>query len=289
MNSSLTAQVRPDKNGKLVTRHVKTDAAGGRTAPSMPVPKLASAGPKRVTRDELIDEVANIIAAPPANPTRYTKTPSLRSVMSTLESFEDDSVIELIADAMKDPERSPYTKSLITSSFHYGEPSMEAFMKLALNTDKIYMTIETYGGDMHAQMNSDFSNLSASMGFKNNAFKGPVTDEHVDYFKATLIANKLGIQESAFPIKNVYYRQIEMIKENFDRIVPALPVLVPVLSRDYYKESYDDIANVLGHIETSGHDPKDIGDVMVERHTQDLDLVEEILGNGVKSMSSGVL
>lgn len=289
MNSSLTAQVRPDKNGKLVTRHVKPDAAGGHTASSMPAPKLVSVKSKKVSRETMISEVAEVIAAPPANPTRFTKTPSLRGVTSSLEEFKDDAMIRLVGDTLNDPESSPYLKSLIASSFYYDEQNLEAYLKAVISVDGIYSTLSHYGDQMPSALTSDTSNLFSSMGFKEREFKGEMTDEHIGYFKATLIANKLGIQPGGYPIKNIYYRQIEMIKEDLDRIVPALPVLVPVLSRDYYKESYDDIANVLERIEASGHDPKDIGDVMIERHTQDFGLVEEILGNGVKSMSSGVL
>ena len=289
MTSPLTAQVRPDKNGKLVTRHVKTDAAAGRTAPSMPAPKLTAPKDETVSREELVDEVANIIATPPENPTRYTRTPSARSVTESLRDFKDEATIKAVGDAMTDPDANPYLKSLIASSFYNEDPNLEGYLKAVISVSEIHATIEHYGSQLPSGLMSDTSNLFGSMGFKEREFKGEVTDEHVGYFQATLIANKLGIQPGGYPIKNIYYRQIEMIKADLDRIVPALPVLVPVLSRDYYRESYDDIANVMERIEASGHAPKDIGDVMIERQTQDLDLVEEILGNGVKPMSSGVL
>lgn len=288
MTSSLTPQVRPDKNGKLVTRHIKTDAAAGRTGLVMPAPTLA-APVKKVNREELINEVAEIVAAPPANPTRYTKTPSLKSVTSSLSEFKDEATIASIGDALNDPESSPFLHSLITSSFYYAEPNLEGFLKAAISVDRMYATIEHYGNQLPSALNSDVSNLFSQMGFKERDFKGEVTDEHIGYFQATLIANKLGIHERGFPVKNTYYRQIEMIRENMERIVPALPVLVRVMGRDVYKDKYADIENVLQYVDASGHAPKDIGDVMLERNTHDFALVKEVLDNGVRSMSSGVL
>jgi hypothetical protein len=289
MTSSLTPQVRPDKNGKLVTRHIKADASGGRTGASMPAPKLGFAPVKEVSREEMIDDLAQIISEPPAVPTRYTNTPSLRSVTSSLTEFKDDAMIKTVSDAMSDPESSKYLKGLIISSFYYDESKLEGFLKVAISVDKMFATMEAYGGQLPSSLNSDVSNLFSEMGFKEQEFKDEITDEHVGYFQATLIANKLGIRNNRGQINNIYYKQIESIRENLERIVPALPVLVPVLSRDYYKETYKDIVDVLDTIDRSGHDPVDIGNVMIERGTQDFGLVEEILGNGVKSVSSGVL
>lgn len=289
MTSSLTPQVRPDKNGKLVTRHIIADASGGRTGPSMPAPKLGYAPVKETSREEMIDDLAQIICTPPANPNRFTVTPSLRSVTSSLTEFTDDAMIKTVSDAMSDPESSNFLKGLIISSFYYEEPKLEGYLKVAISVDKMFATIETYGGQLPSSLNSDVSNLFSEMGFKEHEFKDEITDEHVGYFQATLIANKLGIRANRSQIKNVYYKQIDLIRENLDRIVPALPVLVPVLSRDYYKESYNDIVDVLDTIDRSGHDPVDIGNTMIERGTNDFGLVEEILGNGVKSVSSGVL
>jgi hypothetical protein len=289
MTTPLTPQVRPDKNGKLVTRHVKTDAVGGRSASSMPAPTLGTATVKKVNRKKMIEDLAQIICEPPASPNRFTNTPSLRSVTSSLEEFKDDAMIKAVSDAMNDPESSRYLKGLIVSGFYYGEDKLEGYLKVAISVDKMFATMEAYGGQLPSSLNSDVSNLFSEMGFKEREFKEEITDEHVGYFQATLIANKLGIRNSRSQINNVYYKQIESIRENMDRIVPALPVLVPVLSRDYYKETYKDIVDVLDTIDRSGHDPVDIGNVMIERGTQDFGLVEEILGNGVKSVSSGVL
>jgi hypothetical protein len=255
----------------------------------MPAPKLGFTRAKEVSREEMIDDLAQIISEPPAVPTRFTNTPSLRSVTSSLTEFKDDAMIKTVSDALSDPESSKYLRSLIVSGFYYDEPKLEGYLKVAISVDKMFATMETYGGQLPSSLNSDVSNLFSEMGFKEQEFKDEVTDEHVSYFQATLIANKLGIRNNRGRINNIYYKQIELIRENLDRIVPALPVLVPVLSRDYYKESYNDIVDVLDTIDRSGHDPVDIGNTMIERGTNDFGLVEEILGNGVKSVSSGVL
>jgi hypothetical protein len=289
MTSPLTPQKRPDKNGKLVTRHVKTEASAGRTGVVLPAPTLAPAGGKKVSREQIINEVAEIISSPPANPTRFTKTNSLQSVVAKLKEFKDDAFISELGAALNDPERAQYLKALVDGAFYYDEPSMENYLKAVLSVDRMFVTMEKYGEQLPFAMASDTSNLFSEMGFKDHEFKGEMTDEHIGYFKSTLIAKKLGIQPSGFPVKNIYYKQIELIKDNLDAIVPALPVLVPVMGRDYYKETYADIAEVLERIEESGNSPEDIGDVMMQRHTKDFGLVNEILNNGVKSVSSGVL
>lgn len=288
MTSPLTPQIRPDKNGKLVTRHVKTDAAAGRTAAAMPAPKLAPADSKD-TRKQLINEVAEIIASPPANPTRFTKTNSLQSVKRDLEEFKDESFVRALGDALSDPERSRYLKALVDSAFYHDEDNRENYLKAVLSVDQMFVTIEKYGGQLPFAMSSDTSNLFSSMGFKSHEFREEITDEHISYFQSTLIAQKLGIQPSGFPVKNIYYKQVELIRENLDAIVPALPVLVRTIGSDYSKQTFADIAEVLERIEESVNSPDDIADVMVERQTKDFDLVNEVLNNGVKAVSSGVL
>lgn len=289
MTSPLIPQLRPDKNGKLVTRHVKTDTAGGGAASRIPAPKMMTASKKGPTREQAIDDLAQIISEPPANPTRFTNTPSLRNVTLSLQDFKDDSMFQKITDAMESPESSRFLKGLITAGFYYQEPRLEGYLKAAIDLDSIYTACQKYGDQMPSQFQSDFSNMFSEMGFKESEFKGEITDEHIAYMKATMIANKLGIHNSRGMINNIYYKQIESIKDDLDRIVPALPVLVPVLSRDYYKESYSDIVEVMDEMDKLGHDPIDIGDTMAERGLHDLGLVNEILNNGVKAVSSGVL
>ena len=287
MTTPLIPEQRIDKNGRVVIRHVKAGGAATGAGRSIPAPKSITAPSKGTRREKLISSVTELVVGDNALATRRASL-SAETVATKLKKFKDDAVITAVGEAMSDPERARYVGSILKDSFLYDEEP-ENYLKLVVGVDQMFVEIEKYGEQMPKSMYSDIPNLYSSMGFKERDFRGPVTDEHLEYFKAHLLASKIGLHDSGYPIKALYYRQIESIRENLDVIQEALPVIVCSLRRDYYKNNWDGIVEVMDKVKASGNTAVDIANVMMERGTKDFDLVNEVLNNGVKAVSSGVL
>ena len=278
MNSALTPEKRPDKNGKLVTRHVKTGPSAGLSGRAIPAPQ--SAGP---SREKLTKDIAGILNTDPGRRGDMMRESAVRA----LDKIKDVKVIHEAHDALNDPERARYISKLIDDALSLDSDSTEGKLKVYCASDDLFRKMEDYGFQMHSGMYSDFSNLYSTV--FNRDFKGKVTDEHVAYFKVELFAKKMQMSINSYSLPNEYYRELESVKQNFDRIEENIPVLMMAFNNRYDAMYYGEMADICDKVEESGYAAEDIGDLMRDRQIYDVDRALLMMNSSTKPLYSGVL
>ena len=288
MNSSLTPEKRPDKNGKLVTRHVRTggtDSASGRGIPA----------PGPVIKERTVEQAAN-------------------ELLDTLEQATGDGRLDgsyrgwYLQELKKIPSTKVFDLAMECAANPLTAKFVPEFVKEATNRnmdghelDRL-LTVYFSGVELHEKMRAysamyNYSNAEqtlyytySTMGFANmKQYDDGITEDHIKYLKSSLLLEMKGVKLSNFTLPHEYYGVLSKVKENWDSIERHAQVLSASEINKYDPLLGDEIVNTCAMVDESGIEPDDMADFMKEHGINSVPRALEMMSTSSKPLYSGVL
>jgi hypothetical protein len=298
--SSLIPQKRPDKNGKLVTRHVRADLPAPSGAGSIPAPQLspltrsAGEGLSRRSIQELMEGIGRSLSKADASMTYDT----MELLEGTKAVEPRRSLLEAMYEAT-DGIDSAGAKMLM-SGFeiyrHTTQARNASCLELSARAYRFARRVE----DAMPDSPDGFDNyvfarklgLFAKDFFPNDISYGSDPDDVVDLEGAYLLGRLYLNAPSKFNTEGAYYRALRKVRDRFDELEGVLPLLLAARSLD--DKSHDSLdaifalAKELSEV-CPAEKSRSIAGIIMERGEFSVDLVKQLADLDATSLSSGVL
>lgn len=289
MTSSLTPQKRPDKNGKLVTRHVRTggtDSASGRAIPS-PVTLF-----KERTVEQAATELLDLLENAEGRAQLKDNFRSWR--MSEMEKLPGTRGIDMVSECASNPDTAEIVPGIFKEVLNRSEEPevMDRRLTFYFSAAGVHHTMKRYSKNRsYADTEQDLNEAYSKMGFDYlKRSGGDLTDENIAVGKTMVIMNMLGCNESNFALPYEYYSVLNAVKDDCERVERCASVLSGSELTERFSTSFtDEIKSVCDAVESSGYEPEQIADLMWERRVSDVNLALEMMNTSTKPLYSGVL
>lgn len=297
--SNLIPEKRVDKNGRLVTKHIKAGDAAGTNMSSVPAPSLPEN--QRERQVSLIAE--------PLRKERNKGTFS--SCSKLLRTYQDTT---LSAASYEIENGTPFASEIIAKAV---VKRNEGFLLLVASSSRVW------SGVVESRLNKETGSLDDTIahsivGKMWDAYED-MTDNDTTVLYETLdhvAAEDFSPEESieTFQLeylgkvleldihtrtKRDYYRNIEKLGEDIEGVGAAMPVLMGInkglilMDRDGYDVSTslksDQVMSVVQLSKTYPERMSSLVDFIKQRHTYDDDAVREFLETDATALSSGIL
>lgn len=302
MRSNLTSEKRLDKNGRLVTKHVKTDDGINTAARVMPPPALPVAGSRKdvpvneLTDEELVTGIEDNLAK-----ASFKLTPDLRKhfVDDEAPSYTIRRLNEAVYKATEGIDEQG-AESLFSGTVYFNRSKANQSRKGLEAAAKAYPVARMVDDASYdGQYGTAQKNNAWWIGqFTRNFFRDSLDDVYpedadIDDLTAAYFLDRIGFEEDfRSGTTGSYYRSLAKISSNED-LKDYYPILISahLVKPDEYYERIDD---VLWYVESLKNVvPADkAGDVAREfmsRKTVDFNLAEEIVNNSSSAVMDGVL
>lgn len=288
MNSALTPEKRPDKNGKLVTRHVKTggsDSASGRSIPA----------PSTVLKEKTVEQTASELLDVLENGTGNAKLDSAyrKWYLGELKNLPSTNALDLAMECVSTPVGAEWVPAFIKEATNRNMEGHEL--------DRL-LTVYFSGVEIHEKMREyspiyGYSNaeqtltaMYTTMGFaKMKEYDGSLTDDHIKYVKSQVVLEMSGVKSHNFALPHEYYGILSKVKDNIDLIERNAVVLSASEVNKYDTHFGDEMVRISSAVDESGYDPEDVAKFMKERDIRNAERALEMMSTSAQSLSSGVL
>lgn len=293
MNNPLVPQLRADKNGKLVTRHVIDSSGTPDSGTSLPAPSLTSApaAPEKTERQIAQDKRDKLMECALI---LYGYTPDALSLRNSEArfSFMPAHLLDTIDSMLK--ETPVYdTRGVLGNDLRSKIVRGDTFgAMLTAGSHELNVTLHQAGFEVQHSVSP-------------KKYFGPSTptvlrDSQVKDFNTWLLATHLGFGDAGTfdegPL--AHYRGMSEMADHFDEVLKALPVLAPMVhDEDNYMLEYgfEDIVRIAKHV--AAHSETEIEKIAlyVKNHPESSayyeDEVDEMLADteGTDSLTSGWL
>lgn len=294
VTNPLVAQLRADKNGKLVTRHVADKTASTAPSVALPAPALTT-GPEAPEKSdkEVAKEMREALARKLYGDFQTDDDEDYRNALSSLSWFKT-SLLENLNDIVDNKpvyQTQLHTqgslKHLLSSGRGFGV-AMEA------SVHDIATAVHNAGFrdiGSPSQIAEDYFGRSAIMSIKF------IRDSHTDDFRIWYLATALQMNEDQWGDgKLSHYRMITSLEANFDDIIKSLPVLSAIIND---KENYmiddgvNDIVAISRHVALHSDDEiariAEFVTLRHETHVYDPEMVDEMLETPAQPLTNGWL
>lgn len=289
---------RVDKNGRLVTKHVKNGAVTGANMTSVPAPSL-SASKRTPPHLALLAPVRDIISQ------------SGFKMCSKLLKEYDESTLAAATDAVDN--EKPFTSEIIGLA---AVKANEGFLLMVASSSRVWSSIAEYKmGDSENLKSADASSMIGKMW---DAYSSMTThdttrlysklsslsaedfnpEESIESFRMEYLGQQLEL-DTHTRTKREYYRSVETLNNDIDGVIDALPILMSinknliVMDQNGYEVGNTLNADqVMSVVQMSKDYPERIASLVgfiEQRHTFDETAVREFLGTDASALSNGVL
>lgn len=289
---SLTPQIRPDRNGKLVTRHVKTSQSV--TAKALPAPSAPSAGAEDVFKNDDTIREALYLHMPENEADEYfsfiTRKPkviqeALAKALGTVEDKEQFNAALSVVDEFTD-------KTLAVIALD----SLDFIIAIA---QPPHGTRSPYDGTSLSGSTNVYSGALMVMGqtYRNNFKRDALDPETIDlnkygpYLRASTLTHSLGLDSRA-PTTMDEAMQRQHVSEHADTFARHYPALIRITQATNTSPQLADSHALLEVCEVLEERPGSVNalvDYVNERNRFDMDEFRDILDAPSRSMSSGTL
>jgi len=291
MTTPLVPQLRADKNGKLVTRHMVDVGASTPLSSTLPAPSLTvgQQAPDKTEKEmhkEMCEELAlRLFGVADDDP----KSPYSHAVGAL--SWIKTPLLENINDALDNP---PKYRTIISNRNNLSHH---------LNNDKGFAV--ALAASVHdigtALSNAGFEDFRSPESFCDEYFHRPtikyVKDTNIEEFRVVYLANALELDEDRHPDgKMAYYRELGQLAEKLDDVIKALPVLHTIIKDSdnlMIDDGIMDILMISEHVSTHSDAEKERICAYIESrdemHVYDPELVDEMLAVTTPAMTTGWL
>ena len=273
-------QLRADKNGKLVTRHVIDPSAVSSSSTGLPAPSVKSA---EQTERELINEKrASIIERACAGrsvPVTEQEQRNAEACFSWIPPRYLDTISSLMDES---PAYDKYGR--IPSSLRHAISQGYAFEAMIIaGSHPLY-------SDLHAAGFDQFRHTVPVKEYFGSTLPRVFKESHVRDFNVWLIASHLGFSDpgtfSDGPI--AHYRAMLEVDAHYDEVIKALPVLAPMVDDDsgYLLEyGFEDVIRISVH--AASHSDTEIERIAhYVKHMMDSDAYDEEIVDAMLAATS---
>lgn len=288
MSNPLIPQLRADKNGKMVTRHVSDKSASTSKVKPLPAPlhpahHEAPVKTEKELKQEACKTLVELVSRGFSASEKEVDTAMAVASWLRLEQLQ---TLSHIAEYQNRP-FAPSTGAIWNElrggrSFHLG---------MAASTYELSERLHQTGfhglGTPLIMASSYFGAVSAKY----------IKDSNISDFRLHVLANALDLENyETNDGKFEHYRQLANLNSHYDEVVKALPVLFEIMS-DYDNHILDDSIEdiVAASIHAARHTEPEIERIAAfvrdrkDMDHYDTDLIDEMLKTEASSMSSGVL
>lgn len=284
----ITPQIRPDRNGKLVTRHVKTDATPAATPILPPPPSLSALSKKDISNDDIIRDAIYLHMDEDEADSYFgfvTRKPRV--------------VQDALAKAFTDIADSDRFNAGIAVCSEMTEPTM-----CVLALDDLDFIVDMARAP-HGSVNPNEGTPEAYNGvlmvmtqaYGDNFSRGALNPETIDldtygpFLRAATITKALGLDNSAPTTRDVS-RQHEHVSQNLGTFASYYPSLIRITQASNTSAMALDSHAMLDVCEVLEEYPGS-DDALVtyikDRKRFDMDEFKAVLNSPSRSLSSGTL
>lgn len=274
--TNLTPELRPDKNGKLVTRHVRADS-GPSLGKQLPAPSLSAvtAIQESVTPQEIADlaEERGFYLKISKRGMDYLAehTPeTLRNLKRLVQEWPKDDIDQLGG----------------VLGFNIKQHALVACTAaVALDARKMFVPDE-YSDPLNTIVRVCTDHSISNMDVEPDEF-------HFSLIKADIIGKSIYL-ESPFRALIPHQRSvfIEQIRSNLDVLEPAAPVIAAIgnlTGVDEAGQSFEELMETAALVARHPGRSGDIARIIADRLEYDPDLIEQMMSSQSPSMTSGIL
>ena len=297
--SNLIPVKRVDRNGRLVTRHVKNGAATASPAKRIPEPSV-----HYYDKTTAVEHFIDVMYA------RGAASGNVTEISSGLLSINEESRI-IVMTALED---SPDPQSTITLCFALRSKDEQFIRSASLGVDfcadYLAASLRRTGhagnlrgpnalGVLQALYRSHKA-LTREDQFEVSSYDHERDDTITKAFKAQVIADGLRMKHKV-PFHFEYYKQIATLVDNIDDVEAAVPAIVEVNAAcrrwaSANKKSFEsvcfdanDVMAITGIVSDYPHANERIYDIVVDRGYFDPEMVRLSLENASPSLIRGAL
>lgn len=295
MTNPLVPQLRADKNGKLVTRHVNENKTSGSLSSALPAPALA------VTKTEPEKSEKEIH--------KETYEALAKRLLESVDVTPDDSRLKNVGASLS------WFNSALLANINSILDEKPSYRTQLASVGSITHLLTT-GKGLHVGMTAsvhDLATACVAVGLENivspdelarKFLRRPtyslfIKDSNIKDFRAAYLAHVLELDEDEHADGKLdYYRHLERFSDKLDDVVHALPVLKTILegedSRYMLEEGIANVMEVVDHLSEFSDDEvlrvqSFIGERGDELNSYDTEIIDEMLKNTEASVGNGWL
>lgn len=286
--SNLTTEVRVNKNGVPVTKHVLAGPkvkSGGKSMPAPSLPSTVESKPKvlRAPKGEKI--LAHLRTRDEDLFGKGSLLPAFKYEIPYIDKWEPQvrqELFDFITAADKTDFRA--VREIVQSD--YDQPNKVSLIVNTMATIRIINECATYGSEGTAA--DDISQLYSLYNLKD--YKGNVDEYHYSVVKSEHLAKIVGIHKNDFSVPHQYYQQLEMMRASMDTIEPVLPLIIlESNSKGYAGISASRVLEIAEYGQQHLEHLDYIVETVRERGGFDPEFIDEMISTGSLALSKGML
>jgi hypothetical protein len=303
--SVLVPEQRPDKNGHIVTRHVRADKASGVTPSGIPAPSLVGqTGPAfRAYKDLAYGELANrtedkfselgvkmednvrkLVIAISSN---KELSPSAEKLYDLLPSIDADGLRSLTGGQMK------YLR-LGDMNYHLAGPEAQVFA-IAISAYEYSREVDDATIPVPDELVTKKIGIYETAANLYGREKVRCTPDTIADVEGHYLMKTLGLSSDSFPSTGDYYRGLTKLNARREELKPYLPLMIALhtaypLGKSYY---FNDEYYLWDNIDLIKKYPEDriiaIARETIKRGQFDEEFAAEVAGSTSDTLNDGLL
>lgn len=303
--SNLIPEKRVNKNGVAVTKHVRP-ATTSSSKTALPAPALSGSA-STVIQTAPVPTAANIIERMWERKKELSDSPRRQPSFGYEQPFIDkfpDELRQGIHDFIKTANTAATSEIERLITYHSDEPNrFSAF----INTIDDVWKIDHVRGEYDVRRSCDtITRLYDDLGLVK--FRGEVSEYHFSVIKAEHVASALRFARKNYSLPHEYYREIDVIRQNIDTIIPAISVLIatensrvsayvdrisdstlPRPDDAYRHMTGDELVGVAEYMQQHPERTEMVVATIKERGDFDRELIDTMVASGASAVASGTL
>lgn len=306
--SNLVPEKRVNKNGVAVTKHVRP-AAVPTSKTALPAPALSGSASTAnqtapaPTAEDIIDLMWKRKQELSESPRRQ---PSFGYEKPFIDKFPDE-LRQGIHDFIRTANNAEVYEIERLVTYHAQEPNR---FSAVVNTIDDVRRIDTAGDNDYpyaARRSCDnITKLYDDLGL--DSFKGEIGEYHFSVIKAERVAASLSLSRRGYSVPHEFYSELEVVRQNLDTIIPALPVILAAEQArgDAYSTRLSDrtqsqnaeayklitgkeIVGIAEYVQQYPERMEIILATIKERGEFDRELIDTMVASGASAVASGTL
>lgn len=271
---ALRPEQRLDKNGKLVTRHVRTAPQPGAHS-SIPAPGLATA-----TTEQRHEQLAADIRAalPGLGDAESGGLGKLRA--GTLRAVRDAAVFPGVPATLID---------VLKNELRSGDaPRDEAKLHLSAVALPVCAVLREYGMSDVSMLHGDLNGALNDGGL--DTYRGPVDDREERLAKAYAFSYVVGLSRWQHPLRHDFVLDVQRIADRISDVEACLPLLGRALASDYVAACIEDIEAALDAAQrVAPEDRESLARFMLDRGETDIPAAAATVRGAPAALQNGAL
>lgn len=294
MNNNTMPEVRVNKLGHSVTKHVTASPKVKAGKTSIPAPSVASfettkstTKPKAVRSPSAETIIKHLNEMELALFGHQSRVVTYGYEAGHIQKFAPELRQEM-DDFIKHASKRDYAAMTEMIKYDYSDENKIALkIKLLPFMRKVNDSSGLSYGDTAAQ---DVDNFYSKYNLKEKMRRTSVGDTHVDYFKAEHLAWHLWCRDSDYELPHQHYQRLELLRANMDIIEPAITlIMVASKGNNYELDAVDNALEVARFAQKYPDHIEFLSEFVKERGSFDPEMLGDLIENGNLALAEGIL